>query len=101
MAKAEKVVLDKSGSRVRLRNLPFALEGCISGDEDGKAVEIRYRIEPNKWTNVHPLVYAQLKRKFDEPRYKEVPDWEPGGENQRSERTPRIEEQQEYIIEFA
>ena len=95
-----KVALDKDGRRVRLRNLGYALEGSISGEENGKIFFERYRIEPNKWTTVHPKVYDLLKSKFDEPVRHEVPDWEPGGDNDRAHRTPRIDEDLEYTIEF-
>lgn len=98
--KAPRVVLDKDGRRVRLRNLAFALTGSISGDEGGKQVHIPYRLEPNRWTTVHPLVYELLRRKFENPVEHMVPDWEPGGENDRPQRTPRVDQDQEYIIEF-
>lgn len=95
-----RVALDSDGRRVRLRNLGYALEGSISGEENGKPVFLPYRIEPNRWTTVHPKVYDMLKQKFDNPVETLVPDWEPGGDNDRARRTPRIEETQEYTIEF-
>lgn len=95
-----RVALDRDGRRVRLRNLAYALEGSISGDEDGKAVFIPYKIEPNKWTTVHPKVYDLLKQKFENPVEHLVPDWEPGGENDSPKKTPRVDSDQEYIIEF-
>lgn len=95
-----KVALDKDGRRIRLRNLNYALTGSISGEDGDKAVFIKYSIEPNKWTTVHPLVYDFLKQKFDNPVEHVVPDWEPGGDNDRAQRTPRIDQDQEYTIEF-
>ena len=96
-----KVVLDKDGRRVRLRNLAFALEGSISGeDSGGKPIFIKYKLEPNRWTNVHPLVYDMLKRKFENPVEHMVPDWNPGGDNDAPQRTPRVDSDQEYILEF-
>ena len=95
-----RVALDKDGRRVRLRNLDYELEGSISGEEDGKPFFARCRIEPNRWTSVHPKVYELLKNKFDNPVEHLVPDWEPGGDNDRAVRTPRVEQNQEYTIEF-
>lgn len=93
---APAVKIERSGNRVRLRNIGHALEGCIST----KAGDERYRLEPNKWTRVSDAVYNQLKGKFYEPKVTEVPDWEPGGENDLAKRTPRQESNQEYHIEF-
>jgi hypothetical protein len=95
---ATKVVLDKEGCRVRLRNLQHALEGCLVDGTTG--AEIRYTLEPNRWTKVHPAVYDMLRRKFDTAREVEVPDWDPGGEGQAPVRQYRMESQQPYIIEF-
>ena len=93
---APAVVVQRSGHRVRLRNIDHALEGCVSGD--GK--EIRYRLEPNRWTTVPDAVYEQLKSKFYDTREVEVPNWEVGGDNEAAKRTPRMERQTEYYIEF-
>lgn len=95
-AGAPAVVVDRSGHRVRLRNLDYPLEGCISTSER----EIRYRLEPNKWAEVPVEVYNLLKVKFSRPQSQTVPDWEPGGEGQRAEKSNRVEEHQEYILEF-
>lgn len=93
-----KVVMDKDGYRVRLRNLSHALEGCIVDGTTGR--EIRFSLEPNRWTKVDPAVYSMLKSKFDQPKEYEVPDWEPGGEGQAAKRAPRTEERPGYIMEF-
>ena len=100
---AEPVVLASAKYRVRLRgsNIP-ALSGCISGkDKEGRPVEERYTLPPNRWVAVRKIVYEYLKGKFDKTVVHEVPDWEPGGENDRSTRETRQEEYQPYIIEFA
>lgn len=96
--KSPKVVMDKDGGRVRLRNLSHALEGCIVDGTTGQ--EIRFSLEPNRWTKVHPAVMDMLKRKFEAIREREVPDWEPGGENDSAQKRNRVESHQEYIIEF-
>lgn len=97
MSKGPAVVVEKSGSRIRLRNIDHALEGCLMNDKE----EIRYRLEPNKWTTVPDAVYQELYRKFAQPQEFEVPDWEPGDEGGRSQRTNRTEGYQEYILEFS
>jgi len=94
--KSPTVVLDSGGRRVRLRGAAHALEGCLSS-EDGK--ETRFRLEPDRWTPVNDQVYAFLKGKFARAREREVPDWEPGGENDSPRRTPRTESEESYIIE--
>ena len=95
-AGAPAVKVDHSGHRVRLRNIDHALEGCISTEKGDE----RYRLEPNKWTKVSDAVYEQLKGKFYEPKVTEVPDWEPGGENDNAKRAYRKESNQEYLLEF-
>lgn len=100
MANAQpKVVMDKDGYRIRLRNLSHALSGCIVDGTTGR--EIRFSLEPNRWTKVDPAVYNMLKTKFDQTIEREVPDWEPGGDGQSSQRLPRMEERDGYIMEFA
>lgn len=93
-----KVVMDKEGYRVRLRGLTHALAGCIVDGDTGQ--EYRFSIEPNRWTKVAPQVYTMLKNKFDRIEEYEVPDWEPGGDNQAPVRMPRMEQKPGYIIEF-
>ena len=90
------IKVERSGNRVRLRNIGHALEGCISTEKGDE----RYRLEPNKWTRVSDAVYDQLRGKFYEPKVTEVPDWEIGGENDAAKRTYRQEANQEYNIEF-
>ncbi len=98
MGQAPKVVLDKDGGRVRLRNLSHALEGCIVDGTTGK--EYRFSIEPNRWTKVEEPVFNMLKTKFDRVSEREVPDWEPGGDGQAPTKRNRMEEAPGYIIEF-
>lgn len=98
MAQAPKVVLDKDGYRVRLRNLSHALTGCIIDGASGR--EYRFSLEPNRWTKVEPPVFEMLKSKFDRISEREVPDWEPGGEGQAPRKTNRVEEGPGYILEF-
>lgn len=93
-----KVVMDKDGYRVRLRGLSHALTGCIVDGDTGK--EIRFSLEPNRWTKVEPPVYEMLKRKFDQIGEREVPDWEPGGDNQSPAKRNRVESKPGYIMEF-
>lgn len=93
-----KVVMDKDGYRVRLRNISHALTGCLVDGTSGK--EHRFSLEPNRWTKVEPCVYEMLKHKFDVTTEVEVPDWEPGGDNQSSSKRNRMEEKPGYIMEF-
>lgn len=94
---APDVVVDRSGHRVRLRNIDHALPVCLSVEGKG---EIRVTLYPNKWAEVPDEVYEELKRKFYRPQEFEVPNWDPRGEDERSIRTPRIEAYEEYTIEF-
>lgn len=88
--------------RVRLRNSDVALKGVINGtNSKGEVIEERWELQPNRWVSVKKIVYDFLRTKYDKVRvYDDVPDWDPGGPNDRPERTPRTEEYQAYIIEF-
>src|SRR3990170_8827122 len=94
---APAVVVDRSGNRIRLRNIDHNVTGCLSSE--GK--EIRFTLKPNQWVEVPDEVYVEMKNKFNRPQEYEVPDWEPGGEGQRAEQVRRKEELQEYIMEFS
>ncbi len=96
-ANAPTVKIDRSGHRIRLRNISHALEGSISS-KDLKGGEIHFRLEPNKWTEVPDEVYSMLKGKFYEAQESSVPDW--NGDPNNPQRQPRIETNQEYTIEF-
>lgn len=93
---APAVKVDKSGGRVRLRLLDHALEGCISTRDHG---EIRYRLEPNKWTHVPEEVYILLRDKFYRPKEREVTDWN-GDVNNPVKQTRMEVQNDEYVIEF-
>lgn len=91
----------KESYRVRLRGVNYALSGSINGTTaTGKPVEERWSLQPNRWTEVSKRVFEFLKEKYDKVREYEVPHWEPGGDGQRAEATPYVEEVQPYIIEF-
>lgn len=94
---APTVKIDRSGHRIRLRNIDHALEGSISS-RDLKGGEIRFRLEPNKWTEVPDEVYTMLKGKFNSPQEDTVPDW--NGDPDHPQRQVRVEQSQEYTIEF-
>ncbi len=91
------VVVDRSGHRVRLRNISHALEGSISS-KDLKGGEIHFRLEPNKWAEVPDEVYSMLKGKFYAPQESEVPDW--NGDPNNPQRQRRVEQADGYVIEF-
>jgi len=91
---APSVKVEKSGHRIRLRNIDHALEGCVSTRQG----ETRFRLEPNKWTEVDDAVYSLLKEKFYAPIKTTVPDW--NGDVNNPQRTERTEITQEYTIEF-
>ena len=97
-AGAPAVVVDKSGHRVRLRNIDHALPYCIS-TRDG---EIKGEIRPNVWTEVPDAVYEMLKSKFYNAHEQafEVPDWRPGGESESAKQANRHEHYEEYTLEF-
>ena len=97
-AGAPAVVVDKSGNRIRLRNIDHALPYCVSTRKG----EIKGMIQPNQWTDVPDEVYAMLKGKFynAEEQSFEVPDWKPGGENESAKSANRKEHYEEYTIEF-
>ena len=96
-AGAPAVVVDRSGHRVRLRNIDHALPICLSTEDKG---DIRVSLEPNRWTEVPDEVYEELKRKFYKPQEFSVPDWEVRGDQDPSRRAPRKEAYEEYTIEF-
>jgi hypothetical protein len=93
-AGAPVVKVDKSGHRVRLRNIDHALEGCISthGGEE------RFRLEPNQWTIVSDDIYTMLRDKFYKPQTFSATDW--NGDVNNPQRMDRVDQHQEYIVEF-
>lgn len=97
-AGAPAVVVDKSGHRVRLRNIDHALPYCVSTQQG----EIKGVIEPNRWTEVPDAVYEMLKGKFYNAQDQsfEVPNWAPGGDNESAKQANRREHYEEYTLEF-
>lgn len=91
---APSVKVDRSGHRVRLRNIDHALEGCISSDGG----EQRFRLEPNQWAIVSDDIYTMLRDKFYKPQVNEVSDW--NGDVNNPVKIMRKDETQEYILEF-
>lgn len=91
---APKVKLERSGRRVRLRNLDYALEGCLSS----RGREVRFSISPNVWTEVPEEVYVMLRNKFDKPSSVQVTDW--NGNPDNPQRYTRQESTNSYTIEF-
>lgn len=63
--------------KVRIRNIDYALAGSVD-IKDGKT--IKYRLEPNKWTEVPDEVYDQLKHKFGNARFSDAPSALPGAD---------------------
>lgn len=94
-------VTTSANYRVRLRGTNTALKGCVSGSTSKGFVEERFELPPNRWVAVNEIVYLYLKGKYDKVSEREVPDWEPGGDNDAPKRESRIEEYQPYIIEFS
>ena len=91
---APTVKIDKSGHRVRLRQIDHALEGCIST----RGGEERFRLEPNQWATVSDDVYTMLRDKFYQPQIMETVNWNASATN--PQRSVTRDEYQEYIIEF-
>ena len=86
--------------QVRLRGEDFPLEGAF--DRRGKGLE-RFRLEPDRVTNVSESAYAFLKQKFAVEQERWVPD------HDANEKAPhkrgqapamRQESKSGYIIEF-
>lgn len=62
---------------VRVRNIDYALAGSV-GIQNGKT--IKYRLEPNKWTQVPDEVFDQLKHKYGNTRFSDAPNGLPGND---------------------
>lgn len=92
---APTVKVDKSGHRVRLRNIDHALEGSVTSRD---CQEIRFRLEPDRWTEVPDAVYSMLRDKFYKPQEFRTTSW--NGDPDNPQREQRTESYQEYIIEF-
>lgn len=97
-AGAPAVVVDKSGNRVRLRNIDHALPYCVS-TEDG---DLRGEIKPNVWTPVPEPVYLMLKSKFLNPPTIQSQDVEFDSDGTPRRVITREESyKDEYILEFS
>ena len=89
------VKVERSGHKIRLRNMEYPLEGTLSTREHG---EIKYSLKPNVWTEVPDAVYQFLKSKFYNTRSSNVPDW--NGNPDNPVRYERKETVSSYTIEF-
>ena len=65
-------------SKVRVRNITYALTGSVDC-EGGRS--LKYRLEPEQWTEVPDEVFTQLENKFGNARYSDAPDSLPGKDN--------------------
>lgn len=94
------VVATPSCSRARLRNCDYALTGSINAEGHKP---IKWRLEPNRWTELPSEVISFLKLKFAEPRYTDVPNALPDdrGNYSMPSGSTRPEQQTQYVIEFA
>lgn len=61
---------------VRVRNIDYALTGSVDGKDTGAV--LKFRLEPNVWTEVPDPVYEMLYNKFGNARYSEAPASLPG-----------------------
>ena len=86
--------VERSGHRIRLRNLEYPLEGTLSSRKG----DIRYSLKPNVWTEVPDDVYTMLKNKFYNAKTSTVPDW--NGNPDNPQRFERKETAPSYTIEF-
>ena len=87
-------------SAVRVRNLPYALTGSV--DAKGQRT-VKYRLEPNVWTEVPEEVYTQLYSKFGNARYSEAPNSLPASNGEYTGEPGQSRAEQvngQYLIEF-
>jgi hypothetical protein len=85
---------------VRIRNITYALTGSI--DAKGKP-PMKYRLEPNVWTEVPDEVFEQLKNKFGNSKFSEAPNSLPGSEGVYSGQPGQTRAELtngQYLIEF-
>jgi hypothetical protein len=86
---------------VRVRNIDYALTGSVSSRDIGKPM--RFRIEPNVWTQVPDEVYDMLKSKFGNARYSEAPNSLPAADGNYYGRPGEIRAEVvngQYLVEF-
>ena len=85
---------------VRVRNLDYALAGSV--DIKGGQT-LKYRLEPNKWTEVPDEVWDQLKHKFGNTKFSDAPNSLPGKDgdyNGMPGQTRAEVVNGQYLIEF-
>lgn len=87
-------------SAVRIRNISYALTGSVDGKDQRP---MKYRLEPNVWTDVPDEVYSQLYSKFGNSRFSEAPNALPGSDGEYRGVPGQIRAEQtnaQYLIEF-
>jgi len=91
--------METNGGKVRIRNIQYPVP--IAADIEGRGL-IRVVIQPNVWTELPPELYRIAKAKFEEPRYREVPDSlpDPEGRYHGVSGHTRLEDVTPYIMEF-
>ena len=86
--------------QVRIRNISYALTGSISSKQQR---DIKYRLEPNVWTDVPDEVFEQLKHKFGNAKFSEAPNSLPGADGVYSGAPGQVRTEQingQYLVEF-
>ena len=87
-------------SQVRVRHIEYALTGSVD-IEGGQS--FKYRLEPERWTDVPDEVFTQLENKFGNARYSTAPNSLPGPDNNYygypGQTRPELVNGQ-YILEF-
>lgn len=86
--------------QVRIRNIQYALTGSVSVKNER---DLKYRLEPNVWTEVPDPVYEQLKNKFGNARFSDAPNSLPGANDEYSGQPGQTRAEQvngQYLIEF-
>ena len=84
--------------QVRVRNIDYPLEGSLNIEKE----TIRFRIQPNVWTEVRPEVRDMLKLKFSSAKEYEVPASLPNehGDYYSAPGSTRREQHLQYLVEF-
>lgn len=87
--------------KVRVRNINYALTGSV--DIEGRK-SIKFRIEPNIWTEVADEIYDMLKHKFGNPKYSDAPNAIPevnGNYYAHPGQTRSEQVNGQYLVEFS
>ena len=85
---------------VRLKGIDIPLTGSLN--PSGKK-QIAFRVDPGKWTQVHPDVYKMLMDKFDNPIETQVLDGEANEDHPHKvgeQPQYRTEQQQMWFLDF-